>query len=179
MSIGTPIVELVVPTDLLAGARPNSANSGLVFEVFPTSAVCGSPRDWERKRCGVTVARQRSPHPRHIPGKVVVPAVEGTSDPGFTTRVDRLRRSLTELGLNVDEIAAALGAELRLRSRAAYRYAIGMSGQAVADVYNASFGTSQSPAPMSKTRISEYENRPIGRNTRRPSPTVLHNLAEV
>ncbi|MGH4015329.1 MAG: helix-turn-helix domain-containing protein [Pseudonocardiaceae bacterium] len=83
------------------------------------------------------------------------------------------------MGLNVDEVAAALGAELRLRSRAAYRYALGMSGQAAADVYNARFGTSQSPAPMSKTRISEYENWPIGRNTRRPSPTVLHNLADV
>ena len=108
-----------------------------------------------------------------------MPAAEVTGNPGFSTRVDRLRRSLTELGRNVDEIAAALGAELRLRSRAAYRYAVGMSGQVAADVYNARFGTSQSPAPMSKTRISEYENWPIGRNTRRPSPTVLHNLADV
>ncbi len=108
-----------------------------------------------------------------------MPAAEVTGNPGFSTRVDRLRRSLSELGCNVDEITAALGAELRLRSRAAYRYAVGMSGQVAADVYNARFGTSQSPAPMSKTRISEYENWPIGRNTRRPSPTVLHNLADV
>ncbi|MGH3940388.1 MAG: hypothetical protein ACRDTG_17485 [Pseudonocardiaceae bacterium] len=108
-----------------------------------------------------------------------MPAEEVTSNPGLSTRVDRLRRSLTELGCSVDEIAAALGAELRLRSRAAYRYAVSMSGQAAADVYNARFGTSQSPAPMSKTRISEYENWPIGRNTRRPSSTVLHNLANI
>ena len=84
-----------------------------------------------------------------------------------------------ELGLTVDEIAAALVAELRLRPRAAYRYAVGMSGQAAADVYNAKFGTAQSPAPMSKTRISEYENWPIGRSTRRPSATVLQNLAVI
>lgn len=175
----TPIVELFVPTDLLAGARLNSGNNDLVSEAFPTSAVCGSPGDRERERRGVTVAWQRSLYPRHVPGRAVVSAAEVTGNPGFSTRVDRLRRNLTELGRNVDEIAAALGVELRLRSRAAYRYAVGMSGQAAADVYNARFGTSQSPAPMSKTRISEYENWPIGRNTRRPSPTVLRNLAEV
>lgn len=108
-----------------------------------------------------------------------MPGVEVTSSPGFSTRVDRLRRRLIELGLTVDEIAAALVAELHLRPRAAYRYAVGMSGQAAADVYNARFGTAQNPAPMSKTRISEYENWPIGRSTRRPSATVLHNLAAV
>lgn len=145
-----------------------------------TLSTAGTPmRTGSGDASGVTVVWQRSPHPRHVPGKAVVSAVEVTGNPGFSTRSDRLRRSLTELGLNVDEIAAALSAELRLRSRAAYRYAVGMSGQAAAEVYNARFGTSQSPAPMSKTRISEYENWPIGRNTRRPSPTVLHNLADV
>jgi transcriptional regulator with XRE-family HTH domain len=108
-----------------------------------------------------------------------VPASEVTALSGFSTRVDRLRRRLTELGLNVNEVAAALGAELHLRPRAAYRYAAGMSGQAAAEVYNTKFGTTRSPAPMSKTRISEYENWPLGRSTRRPSPTVLHNLAEI
>ncbi|MGQ0779208.1 MAG: hypothetical protein ACT4NY_33135 [Pseudonocardiales bacterium] len=108
-----------------------------------------------------------------------MPGAEVTSSPGFSTRVDRLRRRLTELGLTVDEIATALVAELHLRPRAAYRYAVGMSGQTAADVYNAKFGTAQSPAPMSKTRISEYENWPIGRSTRRPSVTVLHNLAAI
>ncbi len=108
-----------------------------------------------------------------------MPAAEVTSSPGFSTRVDRLRRKLIELGLTVDEIATALVAELHLRPRAAYRYTVGMSGQAAADVYNAKFGTAQSPAPMSKTRISEYENWPIGRSTRRPSATILHNLAAV
>lgn len=108
-----------------------------------------------------------------------MPTVEVTSSPGFSMRVDRLRRRLTELGLTIDEIATALAVELHLRPRAAYRYAVGMSGQTAADVYNARFGTAQSPAPMSKTRISEYENWPIGRSTRKPSATVLHNLAAV
>ena len=54
-----------------------------------------------------------------------------------------------------------------------------MSGQSAADAYNTRFGTAEHPAPMSKTRISEYENWPIGRSTRRPSPAVLRNLAEV
>jgi hypothetical protein len=108
-----------------------------------------------------------------------VPAANVTASPGFSTRVNRLRRTLSELELSPDEIATALAAELRLRPRAAYRYAAGMSGQAAADVYNARFGTAESPAPMSKTRISEYENWPIGRSTRRPSAAVLSNLAEL
>ncbi|MGH3806698.1 MAG: hypothetical protein ACRDRU_08695 [Pseudonocardiaceae bacterium] len=106
-------------------------------------------------------------------------AAEATSSPGFSTRAGWLRRELTELGLTVDEIALALVAELHLRPRAAYRYAVGMSGQVAAEAYNAKFGTAQSPAPMSKTRISEYENWPIGKSTRRPSAAVLRNLAVI
>ena len=45
--------------------------------------------------------------------------------------------------------------------------------------YNARFGTAERSAPMSKTRISEYENWPIGRNTRKPSLAVLDNLAQL
>jgi len=88
-----------------------------------------------------------------------------------------MRQQLSELDLTLDEVAAALAAELRLRLRAAYRYACGLSGQAAADLYNSRFGTCTSPAPMSKTRISEYENWPVGKSTRRPSAAVLRNLA--
>lgn len=108
-----------------------------------------------------------------------MPAANSTSSPGFSTRVSRLRRMLAELGLVGDEIALALATELNLRPRAAYRYACGLSGQSAADLYNNRFGTATSPAPMSKTRISEYENWPIGQSTRRPSAAVLRNLAAI
>jgi transcriptional regulator with XRE-family HTH domain len=108
-----------------------------------------------------------------------VPAADPASSPGFSTHVSRLRRTLAELGLVGDEIAHALATELHLRPRAGYRYACGLSGQNVADLYNSRFGTAASPAPMSKTRISEYENWPIGQSTRRPSAAVLRNLAAI
>ncbi|MGH3825306.1 MAG: hypothetical protein ACRDRA_21075 [Pseudonocardiaceae bacterium] len=98
---------------------------------------------------------------------------------GFSRQVECLRRRLSEWGWSTDEIAVALGAQFRLRPRAAYRYAAGLSGQKAADAYNARFGTADRPAPMSKTRISEYENWPIGRNTRKPSLMVLDNLAQL
>lgn len=100
-----------------------------------------------------------------------------SSSLGASASVSRLRQKLCQLSLTVDEIASALAAELHLRPRSAYRYACGLSGQAVADLYNSRFGTAGSPAPMSKTRISEYENWPMGRSTRRPSAAVLDNLA--
>lgn len=98
---------------------------------------------------------------------------------GFSRQVDCLRRRLTDWGWSTDEIAAAIGAQFRLRPRAAYRYAAGLSGQKAADAYNARFGTADRPAPMSKTRISEYENWPIGPNTRKSSLTILDNLAQL
>ncbi len=98
---------------------------------------------------------------------------------GFSRQVECLRRRLTDWGWPTDEIAAAIGAQFRLRPRVAYRYAAGLSGQKAADAYNARFGTAERAAPMSKTRISEYENWPIGRNTRKPSLTVLDNLAQL
>jgi transcriptional regulator with XRE-family HTH domain len=98
---------------------------------------------------------------------------------GFSRQVDCLRRRLTDWGWPIDEIAAAIGAQFRVRPRAAYRYATGLSGQKAADAYNARFGTADRSAPMSKTRISEYENWPIGQNTRKPSLTVLDNLAQL
>lgn len=98
---------------------------------------------------------------------------------GFSRQVEYLRRRLTDWGWPTDEIATAIGTQFRLRPRAAYRYAAGLSGQKAADAYNARFGTADRPAPMSKTRISEYENWPIGRNTRKPSLTVLDNLAQL
>lgn len=99
--------------------------------------------------------------------------------PGFSRQVECLRRRLSDWGWPTDEIAAAIGAQFRLRPRAAYRYAVGFSGQKAADAYNARFGTAGGPAPMSKTRISEYENWPMGRNTRKPSLIVLDNLAQL
>ena len=98
---------------------------------------------------------------------------------GFSRQVECLRQRLTDWGWPTDEIAAAIGAQFRLRPRAAYRYATGLSGQKAADAYNARFGTADRSAPMSKTRISEYENWPIGRNARKPSLTVLDNLAQL
>lgn len=98
---------------------------------------------------------------------------------GFSRQVECLRRRLADWGWPTDEIAAAIGAQFRLRPRAAYRYAAGLSGQKAADAYNARFGTADRSAPMSKTRLSEYENWPIGRNTRKPSLTVLDNLAQL
>jgi len=104
---------------------------------------------------------------------------EGVNAPGFATRVDRLRRKLEAWGWSRDEIAAALRTEFRLRPRAAYRYAAGLSGQQAADAYNLQHGDARHPAPMSKSRVSEYENWPLGRNTRKPSCAVLDNLADL
>lgn len=98
---------------------------------------------------------------------------------GFSRQVECLRRRLTDWGWPTDEIAAAIGTQFRLRPRAAYRYAAGLSGQKAADAYNARFGTAERSAPMNKTRISEYENWPIGSNTRKPSLTILDNLAQL
>jgi transcriptional regulator with XRE-family HTH domain len=107
-------------------------------------------------------------------------ATPATQHPiGFSRQVECLRRRLADWGWPTDEIAAAIGAQFRLRPRAAYRYAAGLSGQKAADAYNARFGTADRPAPTSKTRLSEYENWPIGRNTRKPSLTVLDNLAQL
>jgi methyl-accepting chemotaxis protein len=98
-----------------------------------------------------------------------------TGNPGFSTRVDRLRRSLTELGRNVDEIAAALGAELRLRSRVTYRYAVGMSGQVAADVYNTDRGfQSQHHRALVTRAVSQISEMPseASATSRRGSPQL-------
>lgn len=92
-------------------------------------------------------------------------------------RAARLRVELAAVGCSTELIAQAIVAECRMRPRAAWRYAAGLSGQQAADSYNQLYGTAVSPTPMSKARISEYETWPMTGAARRPAPHVLAGLA--
>lgn len=94
-------------------------------------------------------------------------------------RAAQLRVELSEHGFPVALIARNIAEECGFRPRAAFRYAVGMSGQQAADIYNARYGTSTQAAPMTKSRISEYENWPLPGAARKPSAKVLAGLASL
>lgn len=84
---------------------------------------------------------------------------------------DRVRERMRAVGCGVDRIAEELSRRFRMRPRAAWRYALGWPQWKLAQEYNR-----RNPgARMSESRVSEFENWPIGGTA--PSVRYIVSLA--
>jgi transcriptional regulator with XRE-family HTH domain len=92
------------------------------------------------------------------------------------TQLTRLRARMVADGLDPAAICSALVSVFGCRPRLAWRHALGLSQNEVADRYNLRF-TDMTRAPMTAARISAYERWPEGGE--RPGPGVLCSLAEL
>jgi transcriptional regulator with XRE-family HTH domain len=92
------------------------------------------------------------------------------------TQITRLRSRMLADGFDTAAIYSAMISVFGCRPRVAWRHALGLSQNAVADRYNMRF-TKVARAPMTASRVSAFERWPEGGE--RPGPGVLCSLAEL
>lgn len=92
------------------------------------------------------------------------------------TQITRLRARMLADGFETAAVYSALISVFGCRPRLAWRHALGLSQNVVADRYNMRF-TKVARAPMTASRVSAFERWPEGGE--RPGPGVLCSLAEL
>lgn len=106
-----------------------------------------------------------------VPG-VVMPAAATSK----RTQITRLRARMLADGFDTAAVYSALVSVFGCRPRLAWRHALGLSQNDVADRYNMRF-TKVARAPMTASRVSGFERWPEGGE--RPGPGMLCSLAEL
>jgi len=87
-----------------------------------------------------------------------------------------LRTELSAKGATVRQIASAIAVRLNVNSRVAFRYALGLTQQQVADQWNELWP--ESAPPLSHKQVSYWEAWPAP-SGRAPTPAVLDRLAQL